>query len=168
MKFSTEEAAAEFILDMKFLKSDQSETTEEVWRQISNESEEAERELVTKEEVEGIIKKLNNKKAPGIDGTNNKGLKISHKKHPKILTDLYNACMKHGIFSACWKVGKVVLIPKRKGKKEDVDSYRPLTLLPAIGKVLEKVILSRIERKCEEYLSDKQYGFRKKRSCERR
>ena len=55
--------------------------------------------------------------------------------------------MKYRVFPDCWKTGKVVLIPKGKGEKEDVDSYRPLTLLPAIEKIFEKAILTRIEMK---------------------
>ncbi len=66
---------------------------------------------------------------------------------------------------SCCKIAKVVPIHK-SGSKDDMNNYRPISLLPATSKVLEKVMHNRlygfltkhkILRKC-------QYGFRKKHS----
>ena len=43
-------------------------------------------------------------------------------------------------------------------------SYRPICLLPVLGKILEGLILTRIQGKVEATLSDSQFGFRKGRS----
>ena len=89
-----------------------------------------------------------------------------HKKHPIVLTELFKGCLKYRMFPDRWKIGQLALIPKGKGRNDEVESYRPLTLLPAIGKVLEKCILKRTEKKNEENIGRKQYGFRKGKSSE--
>ena len=56
----------------------------------------------------------------------------------------------------------------RKGNKplEDASSYRPICLLDTMGKLLEEMILQRLQGDMvsEKGLSDNQFGFRKRRS----
>ena len=85
-KFDSEDEAAEYILRTKFQKSEEEEIDIEPQELGNNSNAEGENVVITKEEIDKITKKLDNRKAPGIDGTNNKGLKILHKKHPVILT----------------------------------------------------------------------------------
>jgi len=85
-KFDSEDEAAEYILRTKFQKSEEEEIDIEPQELGNNSNAEEENVVITKEEIDKITKKLDNRKAPGIDGTNNKGLKILHKKHPVILT----------------------------------------------------------------------------------
>jgi len=44
------------------------------------------------------------------------------------------------------------------------SSYRPITLLPTLGKVLERLLANRIEKHTENYLENTQYGFRKNKA----
>jgi hypothetical protein len=50
----------------------------------------------------------------------------------------------------------------KKGKKEDAINYRPITLVPAPSKVLEKVIANQLIAFLEKHniLNKSQYGFR--------
>lgn len=121
---------------------------------------------VTTEEMTGIVKKLNNRSAPGLDGINHKTLKMLNKMHPSLLPATINACMRWSTFPNAWKEGKVVLIPKPSGDPLSADSYRPLTMLPTLGKLLEKCMASRISAIAEPTIHARQYGFRKGRSCE--
>jgi hypothetical protein len=66
-----------------------------------------------------------------------------------------------------WKVSKVIPLHK-KGKKEDIENYRPISNLCSITKVFKKLILLRLEEIEKENVIDltgfEQHGFKKKRS----
>jgi hypothetical protein len=48
----------------------------------------------------------------------------------------------------------------------DPREYRSITLLSTLGKLLERCLAERIRRRTDEQISNRQYGFRKNRSCE--
>lgn len=77
-----------------------------------------------------------------------------------------NACLKLAYFPHKWKTAHIIPIKKPGKNSSEVKSYRPISLLPAISKLLEKVILARLQQE-EESLKNlilEQYGFRKFRS----
>jgi len=76
---------------------------------------------------------------------------------------MYNGCLRDGVFPKRWKRAKIIPIIK-PGKEDcyDVSKYRPISLLNVGGKVLEKVMINRINHHA--YTNDyihkkKQYGF---------
>ena len=70
--------------------------------------------------------------------------------------------MNAGIFPQIFKTGKITPIFK-KGNKELLENYRPVSVLPIFGKIFEKVIYNRLYNffTKENVLSDNQFGFRK-------
>lgn len=124
---------------------------------------------ITVSEIKRIIKKkMGNNTAPGPDG-----LKISlyGKLPPEMLPRLaecFNRCLKEGIFPDQWKKAKLVLTPKGGTGDEEIPKVRPICLLNEVGKLLEKIIVDRINRWMIDnpkfQLSDNQYGFREGRS----
>ena len=65
-------------------------------------------------------------------------------------------------FPSQWKVAQIILIEK-PGKCPDlVTSYRPISLLPAISKICEKLILNRLNPiiYSKKLIPDHQFGFR--------
>ena len=68
-----------------------------------------------------------------------------------------------GFFPSTFKTAKVVPIFK-SGNKHLVQNYRPISLLPCLSKVLEKLIKSRLLKFLTKHkiLCDLQYGFREK------
>ena len=68
-------------------------------------------------------------------------------------------------FPVAWKEALVVPIPKG-GDPTLVQNYRPISLLPLPGKILEKLIHKQIARYLEDnsILSHNQHGFRKEHS----
>lgn len=121
---------------------------------------------VSPEELKMVLKDISPNKAPGIDG-------LTHGVVGEmILTDLvrftniFNTCFERGIFPKCWKVTKVVLIPKEGKDLSQPSSYRPICLLPTWGKILDKVITQRLVYELEtgQKLHRNQYGFRKGKS----
>jgi hypothetical protein len=75
-----------------------------------------------------------------------------------------NMSFKTGVVPESWKIGIVVPILKPGKNKEDVESYRPITLLNCMGKLLEKLIQKRLEYIAEKrlhMLDSSQCGFRR-------
>ena len=63
------------------------------------------------------------------------------------------------------KLAKVLPLHKN-GSKEDVNNYRPISLLIVWSKIFERVVVNRILNYLEEhsYINENQFGFRKKHS----
>ena len=80
---------------------------------------------------------------------------------------LFNKSLTDGVFPTCYKKSDIVPLYKSKNKLIKTN-YRPISLLPVMSKVLEKLIYKRtynfLDRNKTLYVS--QYGFRSKHSCE--
>ena len=48
-------------------------------------------------------------------------------------------CFIHGKFSHIFKISKIIPIPK-PGEKKDINNFRPISILPDISKVFEKIV----------------------------
>lgn len=119
-------------------------------------------ELFSEEELSRAVGSLKNKKAPGPDGIPAEVLKLVVEINPKLLLKAYNACLSEGVFFSSWKVARLVLIPKAKGDPGAPSSFRPLCMLDTAGKVLEKMLRSRLTEAIVSAgdLSPQQHGFR--------
>lgn len=71
-------------------------------------------------------------------------------------------CLTENIFSARWKVERLVLISKGKGDPGLASSYRPLSTLDTAGKVYENLIKASLWTaiRAAGVLSSRQYGYR--------
>ena len=69
--------------------------------------------------------------------------------------------MKAGNFPDALKIAKVIPIHK-KGDKQNLNNYRPISLLPVMSKVFEKVINIQLNQRLEgmNIVDNDQYGFR--------
>ena len=75
---------------------------------------------------------------------------------------MINQVFNTGIFPESLKLGKVIPVFK-KGDSKLINNYRPISLLPVISKVLEKIIdnqLSQLYFEDNKLFHDNQYGFR--------
>ena len=59
------------------------------------------------------------------------------------LSRLYNSCMLSGSFPDDLKFGIITPVYK-KGQKDKIENYRPISTLPIFGKIFEKLLYSRI------------------------
>jgi hypothetical protein len=121
---------------------------------------------VTQEELTNACRKVGNNKAPGPDNIPNIALKTAIRAKPTEFLDLLNSCLNEGIFPDRWKKQRLVLLPKGKNPPEEPSSYRPICMLDTAGKILERIICTRLEEAVERAgnLAQHQYGFRKARS----
>ena len=62
-----------------------------------------------------------------------------------LLTYLFSAILRHQYWSQKLKLAEILLIPKPGKDPKEVKSYRPISLLPIIAKLLEKLVLPRID-----------------------
>ena len=112
-------------------------------------------------EVMQIILSLKSKRSCGKDGISNVFLKSISEQILKPLTKIINKSIETGIVPEGMKLAKIV--PSYKSKEPTLFSnYRPISLLPAISKVFEKVIYKRLYNyvSVNNILYKSQYGFR--------
>lgn len=70
---------------------------------------------------------------------------------PGILLDTYNACVRVNSLPERWKTARLVLLYKGYEKPtEEPSSYKPLCMLDSAGKLLELMILQRINQRLDE------------------
>lgn len=114
-------------------------------------------------EVKKIIRELKTGKSPGYDNLTATFVKQHSYSISKAVVILFNMSLEQGKFPDNLKIAKIIPIDKG-GLKEDPSNYRPISLLPIIGKILEKLIYARINKYLEEqkFITKYQYGFRKK------
>ena len=117
--------------------------------------------------ISDTIDKLAPKTSTGYDGISTKLLKTVKNALLKPITIIINQMLSTGIFPDKLKLAKVTPV----FKKEDetiFTNYRPISLLPSISKIFEKIIFKQLY----DYLQDKklfyssQYGFRNGHSTE--
>lgn len=99
----------------------------------------------TTSEVEVIINQLAPRKAPGPDGITNAVLKNLERKGVAALTNLFNSALRLRHYLNQWKTTNVIALPKPGQNLSLPQSYRPISLLSGIGKILERVILRRFQ-----------------------
>ena len=92
-------------------------------------------------DILNILKCLDANKARGHDDIWNRMSKLSHKTILKPLKLLFENCLWTGIFPDQWKKANIVPIYK-KGDKQLLKNYRPVSLLPICGKVFERIIFN--------------------------
>ena len=117
-------------------------------------------------EINNIIKLLPEKKAPGHDLIPNVVLKNLTRKALTILTSIMNACISLGYFPSAWRHAEIIVIHKPNKPKDSPSSYRPISLLSTLSKILEKILQKRMFRFIEnsQVLPPHQFGFRPKHS----
>ena len=87
-------------------------------------------------------------------------LKASIREITPILTRCFNSSLDEGVFPSELKLADVIPVYK-KGSKTDKSNYRPISLLPALSKVFEKLICKQLLQFMQSKLSKYLCGFRK-------
>ena len=112
-------------------------------------------------EVTRVIDKLKSKNSTGFDNISNKTLKFFKNEIAAPLAILFNKSFQSGIVPDSMKLAKVLPIYKSK-ERNLMTNYRPISLLPCLSKILEKVMHKRLYQYLDQntLLYCSQYGFR--------
>ena len=95
--------------------------------------------VISDEKILKIIRSLNPNKARGWDEISIRMIKLSDVALVTPLKIIFTNCLRRGVFPEIWKCANVVPVHK-KNEKNIKSNYRPISLLPIFGKVLEKLI----------------------------
>lgn len=124
---------------------------------------------VTVQQVETAIGLTRERKAPGPDNINPELITRSSDLLAPSLANIYSSCLDVGYFPRAWMSSNVLVLPKRDGADPAlVKSYRPISLLPVLGKVFERLISTAVNGHLTSRspLSERQFGFVPGRSTE--
>ena len=94
---------------------------------------------IEKQTIENILKELKPSKSPAIDGITGKFLKDGANVLALPIAQLCNLSISSSSFPKLCKIAKLKPLFK-KGCKTDPQNYRPISLLPIISKIIEKVV----------------------------
>lgn len=116
----------------------------------------------TPNEICTIVKKMENKHSCGYDEMPICLVKEHIEVLAEPLSDYFNKCIKEAIFPEQLKIAKVIPVYK-KGSKSDPKNYRPISLLPLLSKLFEKILKFRLlaHLRANKVLNDRQFGYQK-------
>jgi hypothetical protein len=122
--------------------------------------------IFTLSELKQVIKRLNPHKTPGSDLITALMIQEMTSEGLQTLLHLFNAIARLEYWPAPLKNAKIIMIPKPGKNSTDVASYRPISLLPIMSKILEKLLLKRIyiDTHLQTWIPSHQFGFRKAQS----
>ena len=115
----------------------------------------------TPKEIEELCKSIEASKGMGWDGISPRVIKAVAKEISDPLSRLFNSCMREGYFPTDFKVARVVPVFKSEDQTQ-FSNYRPVSVLPALAIIFEKVLKSRLVNFLDqqEVIIPGQYGFR--------
>lgn len=121
-------------------------------------------------EKEKVLKYLSNVDVSKATGTDNIGPRLLKLAAPYIADDITFICnhsINNSTFPTKWKEAKVSPLYKN-GPHDDINNYRPISILPILSKVLEKHVHDCLSSYLHEHnlLHKTQSGFRSQHSCE--
>ena len=120
-------------------------------------------------DIRKVIKALKVNKAHGYNGISIRMLKLCESAITELLYLIFKNCLSSNTFPDVWKKANVIPIHK-KGGKQVLKNYRPVSLLLIWGKTFEKLIFNPLYSFFEDHklLNPYQSGFKKNDSCRNR
>ncbi|EDN09668.1 predicted protein [Histoplasma mississippiense (nom. inval.)] len=128
---------------------------------------EASNDTISVEDMESLIQRLPNRKAPGRSGITNEFLKMLGRTFVEAITALTNACWHWETYPDTFKEAKTVALRKPgKADYQTAGAWRPIALLDTIGKIVEAATAKRLRKIAEDHnlLPSQQMGARRGRS----
>ena len=121
--------------------------------------------FVGENEVKSLVKILKTNKSSHIQHVSTTYLKDALLSIIPELCHLINECLNTCSMPFVWKIGHITPIPKC-GASYDISNYRPISVLPAPSKIIERVVYNQLIYHLESYglLDGRQHGFRRDHS----
>ena len=93
---------------------------------------------LTLSELDHAVNSMKRNKAPGQDSLKTEHIQLFYTELKPHLLNIFEACLKLSYFPRKWKVAQVLTLPKpNKEDYTDPSAYRPISLLPVLGKSRE-------------------------------
>ncbi len=106
--------------------------------------------VTNRDEVQKILLDLDTNKASGFDNISAKLLKRTARSISNPLSNIFNQSLSKGTYPDVWKKANVPPVFKQNDK-QNKNNYRPISLLPMIGKVMERVVFKHFYHFCIEH-----------------
>ena len=119
-------------------------------------------------ELEEMLKQTKNNSAPGTSGIGWSLLKRGWPFIGELLANIFTACVRLAYHPPRWKEAKVVVIPKPdKADYSLAKAHRPISLLEAMSKLMEKAVAKRMQHDivAHKLIPANQFGGRMHSSC---
>ena len=122
-------------------------------------------EEVCPSQVLKALNKLKSTKATGLDDVPPSMIKDASQYIAAPLAYIINLSLSSGMYPAQWKNAKIIPVYK-SGSVSELDNYRPISILPAISKIAERLVHDQLAKFLEDsnLLLPTQFGFRSKYS----
>ena len=124
-------------------------------------------QIVNENDIANVFRELTSKSSTDINGLSIKMLKLVSTKLCFPLCVIVNQSLNTGIFPQSLKIAKVIPVFK-KDDNTNLTNYRPISLLPVLSKIFEKIVHTQLSAYFVEHklLFKSQHGFRKNHSTE--
>ena len=117
--------------------------------------------VIDKLQLGKVFGKFKTSKGSGTDGIASCFLKLALPVISESLCDIFNLSIATGCFPDSWKIARVAPIFK-SGQPDDRSNYRPISVLPVLARVFEKLIYNQLYDYLDKnkHLFSNQSGFR--------
>lgn len=116
--------------------------------------------FLDEDELKTVLFSLKSNKSPGIDGISINELRRSFEVLKTVLLSILNGIIYSGVIPL--KLKTAIVIPLFKaGARNNIENYRPISILPCIAQLLEKHLCLVMTRFLDKHriMSPSQYGF---------
>ena len=121
----------------------------------------------TPREVYDVLSQLKGGKAPGNDGTPPRLLQMCAAGISASLSIIFNRSFNSASFPTMWEEAFVIPVFK-KGDRSIAGNYRPITLLPILSKVMERIVQNEISCFLSPWFARNQSGFKRSEGATQR
>ena len=117
--------------------------------------------LITKEECEKALSKMDGNRSPGLDGLSTEFYKTFWNELGDLIVDSFNEAFENGMLSDPCNISVLSLIFK-KGDTSKIKNYRPISWTNTDYKLLAHVLANHLHKVLHNIISHDQTGYMKK------